>query len=209
MSFVYNLGSEPLTKVSQYKYLGITITSDLSWNSHISNVCNSAFRKLCLLRHKLKHAPSATRLLAYTSLIRPKLEYACIVWDPYKKININALEMIQRKAVRFIFCKYRPTDSPTSLMNQHNIQTLQLRRKIQRLKFLFLLKNNCLSLHPQAYVQPLTARRTRHRHADSLTPYNTRTNLFKFSFFPRTVTDWNSLPLSQLISTDSIERMRL
>lgn len=142
MSFAYNLGSTPLTKVNQYKYLGIMITSDLSWNNHISNICNSSFKKLCILRHKLKHTPHYTKMLAYTSLIPPKLEYASIVWDPYTKTNINALEMIQRRAVRFIFSKYRITDSPTSLMKQHNIQTLQLRRKIHRLKFLYQLKNN-------------------------------------------------------------------
>lgn len=209
LSFIYNLGSTPLTKVNQYKYLGITITSDLSWNNHISNICNSSFKKLCILRHKLKHAPRDTRCLAYTSLIRPKLEYACIVWDPYTKTNINALEMIQRRAVRFIFSKYRINDSPTALMKHHNIQTLQLRRKIHRLKFLFQPKNNCFSLNPQAYVSPLTARRTRHRHDLSLTPYSTRTNLFKFSFFPRTVNDWNNLEVSQIINADSIERIAI
>lgn len=207
MSFAYNLGSTPLTKVNQYKYLGIMITSDLSWNNHISNICNSSFKKLCILRHKLKHTPHYTKMLAYTSLIRPKLEYASIVWDPYTKTNINALEMIQRRAVRFIFSKYRITDSPTSLMKQHNIQTLQLRRKIHRLKFLYQLKNNSFSLNPHAYVTPLAARRTRHRHEFSLTPYKTRTNLFKYSFFPRTINDWNNLHLSQLISTDSIEHI--
>lgn len=133
-------------------------------------------------------------MLAYTSIVRPKLEYACIIWDPYTKTNIHALEMIQHKAVRFVYSKYRSSDSPTQLMRDHNIPTLELRRKIQRLKFLYLLKNNKLSMRPEQYIQPLTARRTRHRHADSLTPFNARTNIFKFSFFPRTVTEWNQLP---------------
>lgn len=204
LSFTYSLASKPLTEVNEYKYLGVTITSNLSWNSHISHLCDSAFKKLCYLRHKLKHAPSETRLIAYTSLVRPKLEYAAIVWDPYTKTNIDALEMIQRKAVRFIFSKYRSSDSPTQLMAEHNIQSLQLRRKIHRLKFLFLLSNNKLSLSPEPYITPLTARRTRHRHAASLTPYNGRTNVFMSSFFPRTVTEWNSLPYNKLLSTDSI-----
>lgn len=204
LSFTYNLASMPLTEVDEYKYLGVIITNNLSWNSHISHLCDSAFKKLCYLRHKLKHAPPETRLTAYTSLVRPKLEYAAIVWDPYTKTNIDALERIQRKAVRFIFSKYRTSDSPSDLMAQHNIQSLQLRRKIHRLKFLFLLYNNKLSLSPEPYIKPLTARRTRHRHSATLTPYNTRTNIFKYSFFPRTVADWNSLPLSTLSNTDSI-----
>lgn len=207
LSFPYALGTEPLTEVSEYKYLGVTLTNSLNWNTHITNVCDTAFRKLCLLRHKLKHVPAETKLLAYTSLIRPKLEYACVVWDPYTKTNIDALERIQRKAVRFIFSKYRTTDSPTALMKQHGIPTLELRRKIQRLKFMFLLKNNLLALTPDPYITLLTARRTRHRHDDSLTPYSTRTNVFKYSFFPRTITDWNNLPLPLLTSVDSIETL--
>lgn len=85
--------------------------------------------------------------------------------------------------------------------------TLEFRRKIQRLKFLYLLKNNKLSMRPEQYIQPLTARRTRHRHADSLTPFNARTNIFKFSFFPRTVTEWNQLPASFVNSIDSIDHI--
>lgn len=207
LSFPYNLLGQPLNEVTEYKYLGLTITNTLGWNKHISDICASSFRKLSLLRHKLKHAPASVRMLAYTSIVRPKLEYACIIWDPYTKTNIHALEMIQHKAVRFVYSKYRSSDSPTQLMRDHNIPTLELRRKIQRLKFLYLLKNNKLSMRPEQYTQPLTARRTRHRHADSLTPFNARTNIFKFSFFPRTVTEWNQLPALFINSIDSIEHI--
>lgn len=150
-------------------------------------------------------APPETKLLAYNCIIRPTLEYAAIVWDPYTKRNIDALEKIQRKAVRFIFSKYRPTDSPSNLMQMNNIQTLKLRRKIQRIKFLYLLQNNQLSLNPQQYIQPLAGRFTRHRHAKSLTPYFARTNTFKYSLFPRTIAEWNNLPISLLINPESIE----
>lgn len=207
LSFSYELPERPLCEVSCYKYLGVTITNNLSWNQHVSNVCASSFRKLCLLRHKLKLAPPSVKLLAYTSIIRPKLEYACSVWDPHKQKNIQALEMIQRKAVRFIYSKYRLSDSPTTLMKEHGIQTLQARRKIERLKFLYQLKSNKLGISPDQFIQPLTSRRTRHRHAASLTPYSARTNVFKFSFYPRTISDWNDLPISVVCSIDGIEHI--
>lgn len=197
-SFPYMLSSHLLKEVSDYRYLGVTITKNLSWNNHVSNICSSAFRKLCFLRYKLRQAPPSVKLLAYNSIIRPALEYACIIWDPHTKKNIDALEMIQRKSIRFIFSKYRMTDSPTLMMQQNNIQELKLRRKILRLKFLFHLKNNHLALDPAPYIQPLMSRLTRNRHAESLTPFRTRTNTFKFSFFPQTITDWNALPLSML-----------
>ena len=35
----------PLIEVTEYKYLGVTITSDMTWSPHITNVCNKS-RKL-------------------------------------------------------------------------------------------------------------------------------------------------------------------
>lgn len=206
-SFPYTLPSHPLVEVTEYKYLGVTITNNLSWNSHIANTCSSSYRKLGLLRHKLKNVPAKVKQLAYYSLIRPKLEYACTVWDPYTKKNIVALEAIQRKAVRFMFSKYRTSDSPSILMNENSIPQLQIRRKIQRLKYLFLLKNNKLAMSPEPYLTPLTTRPTRHHHAQSVTPYQAKINAFKYSFFPRTVEEWNKLPSDVTMSIESIDKL--
>lgn len=198
------ISNNSLAEVNEYKYLGVTITNNLNWNTHIRNICASAFRKLCQLRHKLKDAPTHVKYLAYTTLIRPKLEYACTVWDPYTKVNINNLEKIQRRAVRFIYSNYNRLDSVSQLMNTNKIQTLELRRKFFRLKFLHQLVNKKLGLDSSLYVNPLSTR-TRHTHDKSLTPFFARTNYFKFSFFPRTVAEWNSLPSSALSSVESLE----
>lgn len=193
LDYTYNLAAAPLQKVACYKYLGLTITSNLSWNLHINNICSAAFRKLCLLRHKLKTAPPSVKLLSYFSLIRPKLEYASIVWDPHTKINIKNLERIQRKAVRFIYNKFRTTDSPTALLTANGIELLQIRRKKSRLEFLSNLINHRLPLDTATYVSPLISRPTRHHYSHSLTPVFARTDTFRYSFFPQTIADWNKL----------------
>lgn len=192
LSFNYKLGSSPLKEVTSVKYLGLTLTNTLSWNEHIDNVCSSAFRKLCFLRHKLKAAPSNVKLLSYYSLIRPKLEYACIIWDPFTSSNISKLEKIQRKATRFIYSKFSPYDSPSDLLRDNNIPLLQARRKKLRLDFLSLVVNRKLGLDPSNYLIPLSRRSTRHFYPGMFTPYFARTDLFKFSFFPQTINDWNA-----------------
>lgn len=193
LQYAYKLESSPLQQVASVKYLGVTLTNNLSWNSHIDNICSLAFRKLCYIRHKLRNAPANVKLLGYNTLIRPKLEYACIIWDPYTKSNIRKLENVQRKAIRFIYSKYLPTDSPSDLMHANGIEELQVRRRNFRLDFLSLLLNNKLRLDPSAYLSPMPTRNTRHYHKALLKPYFARTNSFKFSFFPRTISDWNSL----------------
>ena len=39
---LYTLEETDLENVESIKYLGVTITSDLRWNTHVSNVCTKA-----------------------------------------------------------------------------------------------------------------------------------------------------------------------
>ena len=35
-------------------------------------------------------------------MVRPIVEYACTVWEPYTRKNIQSLETVQRKAAQFV-----------------------------------------------------------------------------------------------------------
>ena len=48
----------------------------------------------------LKKGNCNTKTVAYTSLVRPILEYEAACWDPYKESKINALHRVQRKAAK-------------------------------------------------------------------------------------------------------------
>ena len=64
-----------LENVESIKYLGVTITNDLEWNTHISNVCTKANRTLVFLRRNLYSCPPDVKEAAYKGLVRPVLEY--------------------------------------------------------------------------------------------------------------------------------------
>ena len=50
-----------LENVDGIKYLGVTITNDLRWNTHVCNICTKANRTLGFLRHNSHHAPERLR----------------------------------------------------------------------------------------------------------------------------------------------------
>ena len=72
----------------------------------------------------------------YTSLVRPILEYATQVWDPYQKSLLYKIEMIQRRAARWVFSNYDFHSSVSSMLKDLNWSTLEERRKASRLTLL-------------------------------------------------------------------------
>jgi hypothetical protein len=61
---------------------------------------------LTIIRRNLGRCPTNIKRQAYLSLVRPHLEYASSVWDPHLQIHIYQIEMVQRRAARFLKHKY-------------------------------------------------------------------------------------------------------
>lgn len=110
--FNYSFYGLELKRVSEYKYVGVTFTTTLACAKPINLVCTKSVNELGYLRHTLRTAPQETKLL-----IRPVLEYASIVWYPYKKGEIKEIESVQNKAIRFICHRYDRDFSPTSALS--------------------------------------------------------------------------------------------
>ena len=79
----YTLEGTVLENVERVKYIGVTITSDLKWNTHIINVCTKANRTLGFLRRNMYSCPQDVKEAAYKTMVRLILEYGSSVSDPY------------------------------------------------------------------------------------------------------------------------------
>ena len=134
----YTLEGTVLENVYSIKYLGVTITSDLKWNSHIRNVCSKANRTLGFLRRNLFSCPQDVKEAAYKSMVRPILEYGSTVWDPHCNGLNDELENVQKRTARFVTRTYsNETGSMTGILEELNWETLQKRRKDNRLILLY------------------------------------------------------------------------
>ena len=76
------LGATP-KRVTNHDYLGVTISSDLSWLRHATKFLNKASRTLGLLRRTLSPCSQNVKSIAYIMLVHPQLEYASEVWKTY------------------------------------------------------------------------------------------------------------------------------
>jgi hypothetical protein len=52
-----------------------------------------------MMKRNLWNCPKKVKETADMAIVRPKLEYACVAWDPFLQKDIASLERVQRKAV--------------------------------------------------------------------------------------------------------------
>ena len=189
----YKLGNATLQETDSHSYLGVEIQKDLKWNTHINKITASASKTLGFVRRNLGSCTKETKMAAYVSLVRPTLEYSSAVWDPYSQELIQKVGKIQRRAVRMIHKNYDWKASVTELTRDLDLDMLSTRRKISRLCILQKAIGGQLALPVQNYLHPIQ-RQTRRSHSGAFIEYQTRIDIFKYSYIPRTIIDWNNLP---------------
>ena len=145
------------------------------------------------LRRNLSRCPRQLRELAYFTLVRSRVEYGAVVWDPYLSKDIQPVEAVQRKAARFVTANYRHRASVTDMINTLGWDTLKSRREKSRLKYMNKIIGGSVAIPHEEYIT-LNNSRTRSVNSRKYKHYRTRTMVFKNSFFPCTIPVWNTTP---------------
>jgi hypothetical protein len=91
------------------------LRQDLNWKGHVNNVCAKTNKTLGFLRRNINTSSTSVEEQAYKSFVRPSLSYSA-----YNKCEIDQLEMIQRRAARFITNRHRNTSSAGDMLQQLN-----------------------------------------------------------------------------------------
>ena len=90
----------PIPSGTEEKDVGIFFSSDLKFSNHIDRTVSRAYRTLGLLINTFSFMDSDTFKILYCSFVRPLLEFAAPVWNPYLQKDIDKLERVQRKATK-------------------------------------------------------------------------------------------------------------
>ena len=116
--FDYTLHQQKLEQVQSAKYLELTITDNLDWGQHVSEISCKATKTVGFLWRNLALVPRHTKEVAYKTLVRPQLEYAAPIWNPYHKLQIQEVEKVQRTAARWTCSRWRNTSSVGDMLDE-------------------------------------------------------------------------------------------
>ena len=83
---------EKFLRMLTSRYLGVELTKDLDCGPHIQKITAKANKTLNMARRNLYSCSQKIKESAYISLVRPTLEYAQTVWDPYQHSHIDQVE---------------------------------------------------------------------------------------------------------------------
>ena len=127
------IDDEVIEQVNTFKLLGVIITSDLKWSSHVDYITKKVSQRIYNLI-VLRRAGLSKRdlFIIYCCMIRSVLEYGAEIWHPgLSQIDSNKLESVQRRCLKII-CGEIPYEVALQRMNT---QSLHDRRQSLCLKF--------------------------------------------------------------------------
>ncbi|MCW4309230.1 MAG: reverse transcriptase family protein [Candidatus Thiodiazotropha endolucinida] len=203
----YSLKGQILQAESQSKYLGVDLTSKLSWNTHIDRIVKKGNCMLGFLQRNLRINNQDTKASAYFTIVRPIVEYCSTVWNPHTSQAKDKIEMVQRRAARYATNRYRNKSSVTDMLETLSWETLETRRTKAQLTMMFKIFHGLVDIPAAAYLTPASTR-TRALHSKKLRQYTTSSDALKYSFFPHTIISWNSLPASVAEAPDLVSFKR-
>ena len=120
----------------------------------------------------------------------------------------NWLGQVRRRAARFTTKSYsRQERCVTQALNYFNWPTLEHRRKVNRLTLMYKTVHGQTAINIPPYVKYQTVTKTRNSFPVKFIPVQTSCDEYKYSFWPRTINDWNSLPpnIINLTSTSNFK----
>ena len=126
ISINYVMNHMSLGNVQEIKDLGVSYDSLLLFDKHVSEKVKKAYMMLGLIKRNFIHVSQDCFVILYKALVRSHLEYANSVWNPRRKIDIDKLERVQRRATKLI---PELAKRPYSVRLKHlNLPTLKYRR---------------------------------------------------------------------------------
>lgn len=146
----YSIEDVPVERVKVIRDLGVYFDSKLSFNYHIQHIVSQASKNLgFVLRTGYEFKNYRTYITLFNAFVRPKLEYASVIWSPYQQNHILCIEKIQTKFLRLLEFRiskvYPKFVSRVVLQTKFQVMSLEKRRNLHCLLLLYKIFDNTMT----------------------------------------------------------------
>lgn len=189
---IYYVGENKVEQSNGEKDIGVIMDEKLTFKAHITAQVKKANQMLGAIRRSFKHLDAHLFKLLYVGLVRPHLESAVAVWNPYLVEMIDCIEGVQRRATKMI------PGMKGMLYVQRNesldLPSLRYRRIRMDMLETYKILNG---LYDKRVTPKLELKENQLRcrgNSQSLMMKRAHTELRRNSFTHRVIPIWNSLP---------------
>ena len=197
----YEGGSVTLEEIKNEKDIGVTMDTKLQFEEHIHIQIKKANMMMGIIRRSFAHLDMETFCLLYKALVRPHLEYASSVWNPYKKKLIEEIENVQRRATKLVpGLSNLPYEER---LRKLDLPTLKFRRMRGDMIEVFKITSGKYdsSVCKDLFEQNTTS--STRGHTKKFIKKRARLDIRKYYFTNRVIDLWNKLP-ENVISAKSV-----
>ena len=205
---VYKIGDVQIKQVSSHRDLGVTMDDSLTFKPHIKKCVYEAMRVCNVIRRCFSTKTNAFRRQLFITFVRPKVEFANIIWSPTGN-NVGSakdIEKVQRKYTKQMVGLF--DTNYCERLEQCGLQLLATRRCVNDLMVMYKIINGQFYVHnldDMVQRSPPSAR-TR-GHSCKLLINRSNSAVGESFWFRRTAGLWNSLS-EDTVSQPNIKKFR-
>ena len=195
-------------EVAVDKDLGIHISANMKWENHINKIKKQAFQRCYQILKSFQSKNIWTLVKAFTTFIRPILEYATTIWNPYMKKDKISIERVQRFYTRKICnrCNIQYS-SYSDRLYKLNLKSLEHRRMEFDIIMVYKVVHNLVYLPQNEFFEFYNSPYNTRRHEFCLKQKSFKSTIQHNFFKNRIVPIWNQLP-SEIVSTQTLENFK-
>ena len=87
-------------------------------------------------------------------MVRSNLDYCSTIWNPYQQGQIKKIDMVQRRAARYVTNRNHNRSSVTDMLDHLGWDTLETRRSKLQLIILYMIVHDLIDIPVADYLTP-------------------------------------------------------
>jgi hypothetical protein len=190
----YSIDQINLPNVTSIRDLGVVYNNKLNFDDHINTIVIRAYQRVNLIFRGFTSRNIRLLTRAFTTFVRPLLEYCTPAWSPYLLRDIDKIENVQRYFTRRLFtCSHYTYNERLFMLG---LEPLESRRLKYDIKLYYQIIHGLVVIDRSSLFNVIPKDHGTRGHDFRLQRQLYPTNSLANTFSNRAIDCWNSLPAS-------------